>query len=135
MTSGWMRASDGWPSALGSAPGIDVDYQSSFDGRLADETETHLFRIVQEALTNVARHSGATRVVIELERRAGNRVHLTVKDNGHGFSGQRRFRFGIGWYAGACGKRGRRASNQLQVMAWLWTFGRPHLASEQGATN
>lgn len=71
---------------FGQRTGIDVDYRSSFDGRLADQTETHLFRIVQEALTNVARHSGATRVVIELER-SGQRVHLIVRDNGHGFSG------------------------------------------------
>ena len=70
---------------FGQRTGIDVDYRSSFDGRLADQTETHLFRIVQEALTNVARHSGATRVVIELER-SGQRVHLTVRDNGRGFS-------------------------------------------------
>jgi signal transduction histidine kinase len=69
---------------FGQRTGIDVDYKSSFDGRLADETETHLFRIVQEALTNVARHSGATRVNIELARN-GDRVHLTVKDNGRGF--------------------------------------------------
>ena len=33
----------------------------AYSGRLPDETETHLFRIAQEALTNVARHSGATR--------------------------------------------------------------------------
>ncbi len=71
---------------FGDRTGIEVDYKSSFDGRLADETETHLFRIVQEALTNVARHSGATRVAIALER-SGSRVHLTVKDNGHGFQG------------------------------------------------
>ena len=45
---------------------IEVDYQSTFEGRLLDETETHLFRIVQEALTNIARHSGATRVSISL---------------------------------------------------------------------
>jgi signal transduction histidine kinase/exonuclease VII small subunit len=70
---------------FGQRTGIDVDYKSSFDGRLADETETHLFRIVQEALTNVARHSGATRVNIELAR-TGDRVHLRVKDNGHGFT-------------------------------------------------
>ena len=37
--------------------GIEVDYRSEFAGRVAPETETHLFRIVQEALTNVARHS------------------------------------------------------------------------------
>jgi signal transduction histidine kinase len=71
---------------FGDRTGIEVDYKSSFDGRLADETETHLFRIVQEALTNVARHSGATRVAIELARN-GDRVHLRVKDNGHGFNG------------------------------------------------
>ncbi len=46
--------------------GIEVDYRSEFDGRLSDETETHLFRIVQEALTNIARHSGATKVEIHL---------------------------------------------------------------------
>jgi signal transduction histidine kinase len=71
---------------FGQRTGIEVDYKSSFDGRLADQTETHLFRIVQEALTNVARHSGATRVAIELARN-GERVHLTVRDNGHGFTG------------------------------------------------
>jgi signal transduction histidine kinase len=71
---------------FGQRTGIEVDYRSSFHERLADQTETHLFRIVQEALTNVARHSGATRVAIELERN-GNRVHLTVKDNGRGFQG------------------------------------------------
>lgn len=70
---------------FGQRTGIEVEYQSSFDGRLADETETHMFRIVQEALTNVARHSGATRVRIELAR-SGNRVHLTVQDNGRGFA-------------------------------------------------
>jgi signal transduction histidine kinase len=71
---------------FGQRTGIEMDYKSSFDGRLADETETHLFRIVQEALTNVARHSGATRVVIELAQ-IGERVHLTIKDNGRGFQG------------------------------------------------
>jgi signal transduction histidine kinase len=71
---------------FGERTGIEVDYQSSFSGRLADETETHLFRIVQEALTNVARHSKASRVAIELARN-GTRVHLTIKDNGCGFHG------------------------------------------------
>jgi signal transduction histidine kinase len=63
---------------------IEVDYQSSFDGRLADETETHLFRIVQEALTNIARHSGATRVSIHL-RADDDAIRLTIADNGRGF--------------------------------------------------
>src|SRR5580704_10133281 len=70
---------------FGQRTGIEVEYKSSFDGRLPDETATHLFRIVQEALTNIARHSGATHVIIELAP-VGTRVHLIVKDNGHGFT-------------------------------------------------
>jgi signal transduction histidine kinase len=50
---------------------------------LIDENETHLFRIAQEALTNVARHSGATRVQIRLTRK-DDKVWLTVADNGRG---------------------------------------------------
>jgi len=63
---------------------IRVEYHSEFDGRLADETETHLFRIVQEALTNVARHSGATQVTIHLWADNGT-VRLTLSDNGRGW--------------------------------------------------
>jgi signal transduction histidine kinase len=63
--------------------GIDADYRSQFDGRLADETETHLFRIVQEALTNVARHANASRVTIFLRAEHGN-IRLTLSDNGRG---------------------------------------------------
>jgi len=69
---------------FGQRTGLEVTYHSTFKERLPDEPETHLFRIVQEALTNVARHSGATRVEIELERQ-GDRIYLRLKDNGHGF--------------------------------------------------
>jgi signal transduction histidine kinase len=63
--------------------GIEVDYVSQFSGRLPQETETHLFRIVQEALTNVARHSGASRVNISLRPERG-RLCLSFVDNGRG---------------------------------------------------
>jgi signal transduction histidine kinase len=63
--------------------GIDADYRSHFDGRLADEIETHLFRIVQEALTNVARHANASRVTIFLRAENAN-IRLTLSDNGRG---------------------------------------------------
>jgi signal transduction histidine kinase len=65
--------------------GIDVDYRSQFDARLVDETETHLFRIVQEALTNVARHANASRVTIFLRAENGN-IRLTISDNGRGLA-------------------------------------------------
>jgi signal transduction histidine kinase len=63
--------------------GIEVEYQPQFHGRLADETATHLYRICQEALTNIARHSAASSVRIELRESAG-KVALTVSDNGKG---------------------------------------------------
>ena len=50
---------------------------------MADETETHLFRIAQEALTNVARHAEATEVMIHLQRVDGE-VRLEIHDNGQG---------------------------------------------------
>ncbi len=63
--------------------GVEVEYHSDFKERLADDLETHLFRICQEALTNVARHSGATRVRIDLRAR-GDKVRLIISDNGRG---------------------------------------------------
>jgi signal transduction histidine kinase len=63
--------------------GITVEYGCEFPERLAEETETHLFRICQEALTNVARHSGASSVRIGL-REQGDKVALTIADNGKG---------------------------------------------------
>jgi PAS domain S-box-containing protein len=56
------------------------------DPHLDRERSTALFRILQESLTNVARHAGATRVEIEL-RRGFRSVTLTVRDNGRGIRG------------------------------------------------
>ena len=63
--------------------GIEVEYRSEHQSRLADKTETQLFRIAQEALTNVARHSGATRVLVRLSS-ANRQIRLRISDNGHG---------------------------------------------------
>lgn len=54
------------------------------EGRLPWEIETAAFRIVQEALTNVARHAQASRVLIELTPSDGE-LRLRVKDDGVGF--------------------------------------------------
>lgn len=62
---------------------IQVDCHCTVDQRLPDEVETHLFRIAQEALTNAARHSGASRVAVSLIL-SGGRVLLRVADNGKG---------------------------------------------------
>src|SRR5215831_9306073 len=77
--------------------GIEVKVESNYSGRLADETETHLYRIAQEALTNVARHAAARHVKIRLEsaneERVGEEVYpteirLSIADDGRGLSSQ-----------------------------------------------
>ncbi len=52
--------------------------------RLPPEYETVLFRIIQEAMTNVTKHAEATEVLVTLEM-APSQVTLSVKDNGKGF--------------------------------------------------
>jgi signal transduction histidine kinase len=54
------------------------------DERLASDVETALYRIAQEALTNVAKHARAQRVEVLLERRP-DCVLLIVEDDGVGF--------------------------------------------------
>ena len=63
--------------------GIDVVCEAPFTGRLHDGAETHLFRIAQEALTNIARHASAKHVRMQLEQ-AGAYVTLRVSDDGRG---------------------------------------------------
>lgn len=63
--------------------GIKVRYVSDSPPRMGPETETHLFRIAQEALTNVVRHSGSTEVIVTLHYQNGN-MRLRIADNGVG---------------------------------------------------
>ncbi|MBV9925513.1 MAG: PAS domain S-box protein [Acidobacteria bacterium] len=66
--------------------------------RLTDEIETVLYRVLQEALTNVGKHAEADSVSILLERRS-DQVSLIVEDNGVGFDGAQAFgarRRGVG---------------------------------------
>jgi hypothetical protein len=52
---------------------------------LPEDSSIALFRILQEALTNVVRHAGATRVDVVLNRRRG-KIHSMIRDNGKGFN-------------------------------------------------
>jgi len=59
--------------------------QEQMDTRLAPEIEICLYRIAQEALTNVARHSRASSCRVYLQRLSST-VLMTVEDNGQGFT-------------------------------------------------
>jgi signal transduction histidine kinase len=73
-----------------ASPSIMVRYKArGFSAqRLPARVETALFRIAQEAMTNVARHADASRVDLLVEHR-GDRVQLIVEDNGIGFDSAR----------------------------------------------
>jgi signal transduction histidine kinase len=70
--------------------GIDIETRFGLgepDGgprRLASEVETAAYRIVQECLSNAARHAEASRVEIELTQRNGS-LSVRIGDDGHGF--------------------------------------------------
>ena len=76
---------------FGQRTQISVHYESNWAERLDGAEETHLFRIAQEALTNIARHAEATEAWVSLTAK-GDRIHLEISDNGRGLkpvSGER----------------------------------------------
>ena len=65
----------------------EIEVELSIAGenvRLSRHVETSLFRIVQEAMTNIAKHAGATHVVVAVQINPTS-ITLSVKDNGRGF--------------------------------------------------
>jgi two-component system, NarL family, sensor histidine kinase UhpB len=84
-------------------PGVTIETLISPElGRPGDTTELTIYRIVQEALTNVFRHSGATHVEIAIEPAAlpaglpaAAATLLRVRDNGAGLPADHRTGFGL----------------------------------------
>lgn len=83
---GLVPALERLAASFAEGSGIRVDLEAAIgEERLPPEVETALYRIVQEALTNVAKHAGASRVSIVLNRRNGA-VGAVVEDDGRGIA-------------------------------------------------
>jgi len=80
--------------------------------QLSAPDKTHLYRLLQEALTNVARHADATEVRIRLRHRAG-RLHLLIRDNGRGAT--QPARAGVGLHSMA--ERARSLGGELRIIS------------------
>lgn len=78
---------------------------------LPASTKAHLYRLTQEALTNVVRHASATQVTVRLQRR-GERLWLLIRDNGRGATELRRN--GVGLYSMA--ERARCLNGELRIV-------------------
>jgi len=82
---GLASALDWYLKGVSDRTGVTMDFvHSGMDDRPAPEVETCLFRVVQEATTNIARHASATACRVYLQRLPAS-VVLTVEDNGRGF--------------------------------------------------
>lgn len=77
--------------------GIELNVAIEGNEELSVETRGTLFRIVQEALANIARHSSASFADVSLDY-GTDRVTLIIKDNGHGFD-PRAQQSGLGLYS------------------------------------
>jgi signal transduction histidine kinase len=84
---GLKRAIERHCEAFSSASGLPIDFDCPAELPSVDSNvSTTCYRIIQEALTNIARHSGAKRADVQLVVRDGSLV-LTVSDDGAGMDG------------------------------------------------
>lgn len=97
--------------------GLDFHYVATEHfPRLSSQVETTLFRIVQEALINVAKHARATAVTVSLARTAAG-IALTVTDDGLGIAPERPAQpaAGSGWGLAIMAERARAIGADLHI--------------------
>jgi signal transduction histidine kinase len=73
----------GWNGRLRGQPRFEIGFSGSFSN-LPGTVSANLYRIVQEALTNAAKHAGATRVATRLRMQGveTTEIELTIDDDG-----------------------------------------------------
>jgi signal transduction histidine kinase len=93
--SGLSSAIRWYVDGLAERSGLMIELNIPDDlERLAPEVELAIFRLVQECLTNIHRHSGSKTAVIRIAREADN-IYAEVQDHGKGIS-QERLAVGVG---------------------------------------
>jgi signal transduction histidine kinase len=83
--AGFASAARDYVEEFARRSGIETDISLDLPYRLPDDTEILLFRVLQESLTNIHRHSGSNRAKIRAGM-DGEVVSLEIRDYGHGIS-------------------------------------------------
>ena len=82
---GAIRGLKSWCNEFGERQGIQIEFKSAeVQTSVAPEIGLCLFRVLQEALQNAAKHSGVKRVEVQLREDSGE-IHLVISDLGRGF--------------------------------------------------
>jgi signal transduction histidine kinase len=84
---GWLAAIEFLADAVSRRTRIPVKVRSSITQRLPPPVETALYRVVQEALTNAARHSKASHISIEIDQDLDS-LRCVISDDGVGFDAE-----------------------------------------------
>jgi two-component system, chemotaxis family, CheB/CheR fusion protein len=82
LVAALRQLADAWTAQMGTV--IDLQLSGLGGDRLPSEVEVVVYRVAQEALTNVFKHARAAHVSVLLERRS-DQVQLIVEDDGRGF--------------------------------------------------
>jgi PAS domain S-box-containing protein len=82
---GLRAALENETTSFAERTGIEVRLTIRGDDTIDSDSANALYRIVQEGLTNVARHSGATRAEVRIEA-GGGRIEAELRDNGRGIT-------------------------------------------------
>jgi two-component system NarL family sensor kinase len=97
-----------------SDSGVPVRVAAAATQRLPLRIETELFRVAQEALTNVRKHAHASEVELALRRR-GSTLTLSVRDDGRGFSPRSRHSDGLSHGIVGMRERAKLLGGRLQI--------------------
>jgi signal transduction histidine kinase len=81
---GLARGMKSWCRDFGERQQMKIDFKGHDLPRLPQEISLCLFRVLQEAVHNAAKHSGVKRVEAQLQEESGE-IHLIVSDSGRGF--------------------------------------------------
>lgn len=81
-------------------PGMDFKFSLAQDSAqdLSEPFKVAVFRMVQECLTNISRHAGATEVIVEMQQkrdRGQQKLQISIQDNGRGFNPNKVSGFGL----------------------------------------